>query len=78
MTTSDDLSGESFLQFAQFLNSQEESNDFHELDEEDEAGWDQLLSDPDRVAKFGQWADGSRASASSRPEMTEGQTLAST
>jgi hypothetical protein len=58
----------SLLQFARFLKSQEESNEFHEVDEEDEAEWDQLLSDPDRVAKFGQWAERSRASSLPRLE----------
>ena len=68
MTIPDDISDESLLQFAQFRQSQEESNNFHEVDEEDEAEWDELLGDPDRVAKFGQWAGRSRAGASIRTE----------
>ncbi len=58
----------SLLQFARFLKSQEESSDFHDVDEEDEAEWDQLLSDPNRVTKFGQWAERSRASSLPRIE----------
>ena len=57
----------SLLQFAKFLKSQEELGAFDEVDEEDEVGWDQVLGDPARVAKFEQWADQSLASSPPRP-----------
>lgn len=54
------------LKFAQFLKTQEAQADFEEVDEEDEAEWDKLFSDPVKTAAMARWAEESMAR--SRPE----------
>ena len=49
------------LEFAQFLQAQEAQAALDDVDEEDEAEWDRLLTDPARAANFARWADESLA-----------------
>lgn len=51
------------LSYARFLREEEERSRVRE----DEAGWDQRFQDPERMARFAQWAEKSRASEPLQP-----------
>lgn len=59
-------SQDTLVQFARFLKAQEAETAFETVDEADEAAWDVLFQDEQKVAAFSRWAD---ASLSRSPAM---------
>ena len=57
----------SLLAYAQFLEAKEAQAALDEMDEEDEAEWDRLLTDPARAADFARWAAESLTRSQPRP-----------